>query len=96
MNTVKVSLTENEINAMECCLNYDSRESQLTDNYSNGGHDEFKGALGWNDKQVAALIGSLESKGMGWGDDNEGNGHIFWLSEEGVNAIFDIIESRTN
>jgi hypothetical protein len=89
-----VSLTENEVKALEVCLNYGDREAQLCDNFSNGGHKEFKAALGWNNKQVSALIGSLESKGMGYGDDNDGNGHIFWLSEEGVNAIFDIIEAR--
>lgn len=86
------NLTANEITAMKACLNYSTRAEQLSDNYSNGGHAEFKAALGWNDNQVAALIGSLEAKGMGDGDDNEGNGHIFWLSEKGVNAIFDLIE----
>lgn len=88
------NLTPNEILALKTCLNYDTRADQLGDNYSNGGHREFKVALGWNDKQVAALIRSLEQKGMGDGDDNEGNGHVFWLSEKGVNAIFDIIEAE--
>lgn len=90
----KDSLTKNEIIALRTCLNYDDREAQLSDNFSNGGHKEFKKALGWDDKQVSALIGSLEAKGMGDGDDNEGNGHIFWLSEKGVNAIFDVIDSE--
>lgn len=89
-----MQLTENEIKALKICLNYDERVTQLSDNFSNGGHEEFKAELGWDDKQVAALIGSLEKKGMGSGDDNEGNGHIFWLSEDGVNAIFDIIEAE--
>lgn len=87
-------LTENEIKALKVCLNYKCREGQLSDNFSNGGQDEFKEVLGWNDKQVSGLISSLEQKGMGYGDDNEGNGHIFWLSELGVNTIFDIIESE--
>ncbi len=88
------TLTQNEITALMTCLNYDNREAQLEDNYSNGGHEEFKHALGWNDNQVAALIGSLEAKGMGQGDHNDGNGHIFWLSELGVNTIFDTIEAK--
>lgn len=88
------NLTQNEIIALKTCLNYKTREGQLCDNYSNGGQDEFKQVLGWNDKQVAALIGSLEEKKMGYGDDNQGNGHIFWLSELGVNTIFDIIEAE--
>lgn len=90
------NLTQNEIIALKTCVNYKTREGQLCDNYSNGGQEEFKQALGWNDKQVSALIGSLEDKKMGYGDDNEGNGHIFWLSELGVNTIFDIIESETS
>ncbi len=89
-----MTLTENEIIALEVCLNSDTRDGQYDDNYSNGGHDEFKAALKWNDKQVSALIGSLEKKDMGYGDDNEGNGHIFWLTTEGIDAIFDIIEAR--
>ena len=89
-----ITLTANEITALKVCLNYDNREDQLSDNFSNGGHTEFKQALGWNNKQVSALIGSLESKGLGDGDDNDGNGHIFWLSALGVNTIFDIIDAE--
>jgi hypothetical protein len=92
VETMTINLTDNEIIALKVCLNYDNRACQLSDNFSNGGQDEFKAALGWNDRQVSALIGSLESKGLGYGDDNEGNGHIFWLSDLGVNTIFDIIE----
>ena len=89
-----MKLTTNEAQALEICLNYDTRESQLEDNFSNGGSEEFQAALGWSKHQVAGLISSLEQKGLGWGDDNDGNGHIFWLSELGVNTIFNIIESR--
>lgn len=90
----QIALTANEYAALESCLNYDTREGQLCDNYSNGGHDEFKAVLKWNNKQVSALIGSLEKKGMGWSDDNEGNGNIFWLSEKAVNILFDIKEGK--
>ena len=92
--TKPITLTANELTALRLCLNYDDRQSQLDDNFSNGGHAEFKKALGWTDKQVAALIKSLEAKGLGWGDDNDGNGHIFWLTEAGVNAVFDVYESH--
>lgn len=92
--TTGINLTANEIAALKVCLNYDNRADQHSDNYSNGGHSEFKAELGWNDKQVSALIGSLEAKGMGYGDDNEGNGHIFWLSDLGIDTIFDIIEAE--
>ena len=89
-------LTQNEITAMKTCLNYDDRETQLCDNFSNGGADEFKAVLGWTDAQVRGLISSLEQKGMGNGDyaDAEGSSHTFWLSEKGVNAIFDVIEAE--
>ena len=87
-------LTDAEITAIRTCLNYGDRASQLSDNFSNGGMVEFMDALGWNRNQVAALIGSLEKKGMGWSDDNDGNGHIFWLSEKAVNIIFDIMEEE--
>ena len=88
------TLTQNEVAALKTCLNYNDRDNQLSDNFSNGGAEEFKAELGWNDKQVAALIGSLESKGMGYGDHNSGNGHIFWLSELGVNTLFDVLEAE--
>ena len=86
-----VTLTANEIVALKACLNYDNRESQLSDNYSNAGAAEFRAELKWNKNQVAALIGSLEDKGMGSMD---GDDDIFWLSELGVNTIFDLIETE--
>lgn len=89
-----MNITEREYAAMEICLNYNDRESQLSDNYSNGGIDEFMSELGLNRHQAAQLCGSLEEKGLGWNDDNEGNGHILWLTYEGVNAIFDYRESK--
>jgi hypothetical protein len=95
------NLTQNEITALKSCLNYDDREGQLSDNFSNGGPDEFKKALGWNDQQVGGLITSLQEKGLGDIDDRSGElawgeklPHIFWLSDKGVNAIFDIIEAE--
>ena len=100
---MKLLLTENEKEALRICLNYDSRESQLDDNYSNGGPYEFALQLfDGNMKAAGGLISSLQKKGLGWLDDrtDEGFGrrpaseHIFWLSSDGVNAIFDIIEEE--
>ena len=85
-------LTSNEIIALKLCLNYDDRTSQLNDNFSNGGADEFCDALGWNKKQAGGLMSSLEQKGMGFADSDGYD--IFHLTEKGVNAIFDIIESE--
>ncbi len=91
-----VNVTDAEFIALQTCLNYDTREAQLSDNYSNGGHDAFKKALGWNDQAVAALIGSLESKGLAYSDNEGVNGNKFntvWLTEKGVNVVFDQIDA---
>jgi hypothetical protein len=102
-NVLAAGLTENEIVAMKQCLNSSSREGQLGDNYSNGGTQEFMDALkntkgeGWNAQQVGGLMSSLEQKGMGFADEEGVNGaavDIFWLTEKGVNAIFDVIDAE--
>ena len=88
-----VNVTNAEFVALRACLNYDSREAQLSDNFSNGGHEAFKEALGWDDQAVAALIGSLESKGLVHSENEDGNGNTVWLTESGVNAVFDQIDA---
>jgi len=85
-------LTENEVAALEICLNYDDRESQLSDNYSNGGATEFADELFNGNKQAAGgLIASLTLKGMGGIDEDD---DIFWLSEDAIHVIFDLIDKR--
>jgi DNA-binding MarR family transcriptional regulator len=86
-----VTLTSNEITAMKATLNYNDRESQHSDNFSNAGVDELQGVLNWNKHQVAALIGSLEKKGMAWYD---AEFDLLWLNPEGVDAIFDVIDNE--
>lgn len=88
----KVTLTPAEIIALKTCINYDNRECQLSDNFSNGGPDEFKAALGWNGQQVGGLIASLTTKEMGVMDEEDAE--IFWLTKFGVHTIFDLIESE--
>ena len=97
-----MTFTVNEIAAMKVCLNYDTRAMQLEDNFSNGGVGDLANALGWNMHQIGGLIASLEKKGVVWIDDRQGDWpncltkyHIVWLTEKGVNAIFDIIEKET-
>lgn len=91
-NTTK--LTTAEATALKTCLNYDDRQTQLEDNYSNGGMNELMQALNWNQHQVAALTGSLEKKGYGvW--DEEG-ADIFWILEDGIHAIFDHMEAEAS
>jgi len=88
-----VNLTENEIKALKMCLNYNDRASQLSDNYSNAGAEDFALMLFNGNMQAAGgLITSLTSKGMGDVDNDDAD--IFWLSEKGVNTIFDILEAE--
>lgn len=97
------NITENEFIALRACLNYDDVESQLDDNYSNAGPTEFMELLGWTEQQVGGLITSLQGKGLGWLDDRSGDclpgpvtleDFIFWLTEDGVRAVFAEIEKR--
>jgi hypothetical protein len=85
------SLTANEIRALKLILNYSDRVSQHSDNFSNAGMDELTSEMGWNKHQVAALMGSLESKGMG---SYEKNDDLFWLTHHAINTIFDIIDAE--
>jgi hypothetical protein len=87
----QVTLTENEIAAVKMTLNYDDRANQHADNYSNAGMDEMTAELGWNKHQVAALMGSLEAKGIGSYDEDD---DLFWLTSFGVDTIFDIIDAE--
>ena len=93
--------THNEIRAMKMCLNYDDRETQICDNFSNAGPTDIAAEFGWNMHRVGGLIASLENKGVAWLDNRDGDAgmkncdtdmHILWLTEKGVNEIFDIIE----
>jgi len=94
MTDSKANLTVNEIKALKACLNYESREDQLADNYSNGCMEVFKEALSWTDRQVSGLVSSLVQKELIQLD--RGCPEIFWITEEGVNAVFDVIESEAS
>ena len=98
-----MNLTDNEIKAMKACLNYRNREDQMYDNFSDTGPVDIAKELGWDMHQVGGLLASLENKGMAWVDDRSDDSHmkgcgtdmhIVWLTEKGVNAIFDIIEKE--
>lgn len=87
-----MKLTANEVKGMNATLNYDNRESQLSDNYSNAGMEELMSELQWSKRQVVGLIGSLTKKGLVSYDKED---DILWLTEKGVNAIFDEIEKES-
>jgi|AntDeeMinimDraft_5_1070356.scaffolds.fasta_scaffold13236_1 DNA-binding MarR family transcriptional regulator len=87
-----ITLTDNEVRAMSLTLNYDDRESQLSDNFSNAGVEELADHFNWNKHQVAGLIGSLQKKGVAFYDEEDID--LLWLTEEGVNTLFDLIEAE--
>lgn len=97
-------LTANEIKAMKMCLNYEHRESQLADNHSNACPADIGIAMGWDFRQLGGLLSSLTQKEMIMIDDRSGDAdkslqanphmHIVYLTDEGVNAIFDIMEGE--
>lgn len=92
----EVKMTDAEFTALKACTTYDNRAQQLEDNHSSAGQEEIEKVLGWNDKQVSALIGSLEAKGLAESDNEGANGDKFntvWLTEKGANAVFDAIEA---
>lgn len=88
-------LTPAELICLKMCMVYRTRASQLADNLSNCGRREFMSKLGWSRDQVDALMKSLTSKGMGYGDGHEGTSQVFWPSKLGVNTIFDYMEGKT-
>lgn len=97
--TEKISITENEFQALQTCLLYSDREDQKDDNMSEGGMAEFMSVLGWSSRQVAGLISSMEQKGFGEMEVTNERGDyqkhdIFWLSDHGIDAVFDVIEGK--
>lgn len=87
-----MNLTANEIAALELTLNYNDREVQKSDNYSNAGIEEFASEIFEGNLHAAAgLVSSLEKKGLGVNEDDD---ELFWLSDAGIDAIFDVIELR--
>ena len=95
------NFTQNEIAALKMCMNYDDRESQQGDNHSDATPVTIAKALNWNMNQAGGLISSLSSKGAVWVDERVGEPyhkdvsmHIVYLTEKGVNEIFDIVETE--
>lgn len=87
----KTNLTEKEIQFLLLCLNYETIEEQLADNYSNAGIDDAMDLFAEHDakktrRQAAGgLITSLTNKGLGSLDIEC---DVFCLYELGVQAAF--------
>ena len=81
------TLTALEVQVLDYCLNYQDRESQLNDNYSNCDLSDAHKICGGK-HEAAGVIGSLCKKGLVY-DPASDEDSIIWLTEDGVNAIFD-------
>lgn len=91
MTNQEMTLTENEAKLLNLCLNYEDRGSQICDNYSNGDLKDAQRVAGGK-HEGAGLVGSLIKKGL-VGELDSREGDIIWLTELGVNTIFDHNES---
>ena len=91
------TLTLKEAQLLEAALNYDDRESQLDDNYSNADLTTAHYIAGGK-HEGAGLIGSLVKKGYVENPeattmDLNGEDYVgIWLTPAGVHAIFDYLE----
>jgi len=88
------NITKNEAAAMIVSLNYTNRDDQLSDNYSNASIETLMQTLGWSAQQVGGLATSLTDKGLAFVDDVDTGEGILWLTEAGVNAVFDYVEQN--
>lgn len=96
------TITKNEAELLNLALHYDSRENQLSDNYSRATVADAHRIMG-SQEAGAGLIGSLVKKGLvldpaeHGGDPNPSDTpdrwpaeqNMIWLTQAGVNAIFD-------
>jgi DNA-binding MarR family transcriptional regulator len=73
--------------------NYDRREAQKDDNYSNCDFADAARVTGFNRHGVAALVGSLEKKGLAWVDEDE-YGDTIWFTDDGIDAVYNIMEAK--
>ena len=91
---MNINLTENEIKLLKTCLNYDDRETQLNDNFTNCTIEDAMKVLNWNVFQIGGLLSSLITKRLMYVENSSDRKQDdIYITEEGVNAIFDIIES---
>lgn len=85
------TLTLMEAQLLELALNYNERETQLSDNYTNASVQDAHYIAGGK-HEGAGLIGSLVKKGFVVEPDPRDEDDGLWLTEAGVHAIFDHLE----
>jgi hypothetical protein len=86
METAKY--TENELKVIkEFSMNYDTEDSNLSDNANYLDISEVKAILSWNAKQATGLMVSLFNKGLLEADEVNGD-PIYMISAFGVKEHF--------
>jgi len=80
------TLTTLEAELLSKCLNYDTRNDQLQDNYTNADLSDAYNICGGK-HEAAGVIGSLIKKGLICDLDAD-DGSMIWLTEDGIHAIF--------
>jgi hypothetical protein len=90
------NITEREAILLTAALNYDDREGQLSDNYSNLDLSGAQRIIG-NKHEADGVIGSLVAKGLMFVDEDDHydpGDPVIWFTKEGVHAIFDYMEAQ--
>ena len=84
------NLTNPQINAMLATLNYQDRDSQKADNYSNAGTDELA-AQGWTPSLITRTFIELTDLGLASYDDGSDQ---LSLTDLGIDTIFDYLDAQ--
>lgn len=84
------TFTSNEIAFLKMVINYDDRETQKCDNYSNAGHEEAATLFNGDMKAAGGLLSSLTKKGIGWCE-KEDDYDLFWLNEDAIDTVYDAL-----
>ena len=88
---MKHTLTTREAAMLDAALNYETREDQHEDNYSNLCLSDSYDICGGK-HEAAGVVGSLTTKGLVYiEDEDRDDDPTIWLTDEGVDAIFDYI-----
>jgi hypothetical protein len=91
MEDEMTKLTEMEMAVIALVLNYDNREDQHSDNFSNADVAEVMKQTGWSRHQVAGVLSSLSEKRVAQVVPEDGN--LIWLSTNGIDVYFDNLEA---
>ena len=93
---MKHTLTTREAAMLKAAINYGDRANQHEDNFSNLALSDTYAICGGK-HEAAGVIGSLTTKGLAYMDDEGAymsrRSPIINLTDEGIDAIFDHIES---